>query len=183
MNGEALVVDSWRVPRTVLAWIVGGVFIYAAAVKIADPAAFATDIKRYQLVKTEYINAIALILPWWEMSAGIAMLTMSWRRVGAQIVLVLLLAFLVAIASALYRGLDISCGCFGGNRKAGISTLLFDVGLLLATAAVLWYRARPGLDSTPLADESVTPGPLAYSAGQSSQSSFHQSASSSSQSS
>jgi hypothetical protein len=41
-----------------------------------------------------------------------------WIRAGTIIVWGLLLAFSIAISQALFRGLDISCGCFSTNPSA-----------------------------------------------------------------
>jgi putative oxidoreductase len=133
----------WHNLSTLLAWTLGALFIYAGVEKIVDPAQFAQSIKYFKMVKLEYINAIALILPWWEVAAGIAILTRSWRRVGAWIILLMLIAFTVAIASAVSRGLDISCGCFGkSSGKAGYSKLAENFGMIAAAGMVLWFRPR-----------------------------------------
>ena len=45
-----------------------------------------------------------------------------------------------AISAALWRGLDIECGCFGTGSAArvGLEALAFDLAWLLASLAVLW---------------------------------------------
>ena len=120
--------------RTILAWSVAGVFIYASALKIADPADVAQSIKYYKMLPLWAIHAVALLLPWWELSAGLALLLPGWRRAGASIVFVLTCVFIGAIVSAMIRGLDISCGGFGvHSSKVGFLLLAFDGCLLLAT--------------------------------------------------
>jgi uncharacterized membrane protein YphA (DoxX/SURF4 family) len=123
--------------RTILAWGVGIVFLYASVLKIADPADFAQSIKYYKLVPLWALNAMALLLPWWELGAGLALLVPGSRRAGAAIVFVLTCVFTGAITSAMIRGLDISCGCFGTHSsKVGFLLLAFDVSLLLATGFI-----------------------------------------------
>ena len=113
---------SWNVLRTILAWGVGIVFLYASVLKIADPADFAQSIKYYKLLPLGAINAVALLLPWWELSAALALFVPTWRRAGAGIVFVLTVVFIVAVASAVLRGLDISCGCFGAHSSKVVLT-------------------------------------------------------------
>jgi len=127
---------SWAV-----AGIVGALFVYASVSKIADPAGFALDVKHYRILPLQVVNGVALFLPWWELSAGLALFIPSWRRTGAAIVFALSCVFAVAVISAIARGLDISCGCFGsGSQTAGLRTLAVDFGLMLAAGLLLWSR-------------------------------------------
>ena len=139
----------------VLAWLsrlaVGGLFIAASVHKIADPNAFARSIWRYQILPEAMVNATALILPWLELLAGLALLGVPRLRRGAVLALGgLLLVFTAAIAFNLARGLDIACGCFtssGGGAHAGAFSLLRNACLLALcwaawrTAAVLPRKA------------------------------------------
>ena len=53
-----------------LAILVGAVFVYAGAVKIDDPSDFAQNIKYYKILPLWAVNALALLLPWWEVFCG-----------------------------------------------------------------------------------------------------------------
>jgi len=129
---------------TLLSWMLGGLFIFAGVEKILDPKQFAQSIIYYQVLPIWVINAMALILPWWEVAAGIAILTRSWRRVGAWLILLMLIVFTGAIASAVSRGLNISCGCFGkGSGSAGFPKLAENFAMIAAAGMVLWFRPRP----------------------------------------
>ena len=133
--------NYWNVLHTVLAWIIGFIFIYAGVLKIPDPADFAQNIKYYKIFPLSTVHAVALLLPWWEISAGVALLLPGWRRAAAVIVVVLTCVFIAAIASAIFRGLDISCGCFGTHSaKVGVKLLAFDLAILIATGLILWHR-------------------------------------------
>ena len=66
----------------------------------------------------------------------------------------LLVAFIVGIASAWARGLQIDCGCFGGGGFDADATAKYpweiarDVGLLLLSLWLVWRpRTRFALDS------------------------------------
>ena len=72
---------------------------------------------------------------------------MGWQRRGAALICGgLLLVFLAAIATALFRGLDISCGCFNtdGGHAVGLDLMWRDFLLLLACLPPL-LAARGGL--------------------------------------
>lgn len=98
-----------------LAWAfrlaLGVVFIVAAAPKIADPLGFAGSIANYHLLPDALINAMAITLPWIEIACGLGLVLGISVRANLLIVEALLLVFIVAILSAMSRGLDISCGC------------------------------------------------------------------------
>lgn len=129
--------------RLLAAWAVAAVFIIAAWAKIQNPAGFVADLRNYRLLPWWSLHAVALILPWWELLAALALLLPSWRRAGALLTMLMGFLFIVSVTQALFRGLDISCGCFGhgsSGAKAGIQTLLIDVGIIIAS---LYVRAAP----------------------------------------
>ncbi len=119
----------------------GGLFIAAGVFKWDDPAGFAQEIANYQLVPG-LAPYLAVALPAVEVVAGAALLfaPLAWRAAGAAALAVLSFAFLVAVVAAVVRGLDISCGCFGGG-SAPVSwlTVLRNLGLV---AAAVWLVVR-----------------------------------------
>jgi len=129
--------------------VVGGVFIWASLDKLAHPAEFARAIHHYRLVPYAVLHPLALLLPAVELVAGAALVA-GWQRRGAALVCGgMLVVFLVAIASALARGLDISCGCFNtdGGHAVGLDLLWRDALLLLACLPpLLGARGGPGVD-------------------------------------
>jgi uncharacterized membrane protein YphA (DoxX/SURF4 family) len=113
--------------------LLGGVFIYASLPKLANPAGFAVNVSRYQLLPLSLVNLVALILPWVELLSG-ALLLVGWLSRSSGILLTLVSAvFLAAVGSAIARGLDIECGCFqvGGGGKVGWPHFVLDLALLL----------------------------------------------------
>ncbi len=126
--------------------IVGGVFIYASLDKLTHPQAFATVIHNYHLVPYALLHPVALLLPMVEFVLGSALVVGVGRRGAALLAALLTLVFMGGIASALSRGLDISCGCFNtaGGHAVGLSLLWRDLGLLLLCLPPLLLR-NPGL--------------------------------------
>jgi hypothetical protein len=67
-----------------------------------------------------------------------------WRRAAALGLGCLMVLFTVAAVSALVRGLDVSCGCFG-ETSAPVTWLTLVQDVALASAAVaLVVHERPG---------------------------------------
>lgn len=137
----------------------GGVFIYAAASKIYAPDKFAIAISNYRLLPHELVNLAAITVPWVEIVTGLLLILGVWARANALILLGLTIVFLFMISSALARGLNIECGCFGtvGGRRVGLTNLAFDA-LLMAMAAVLVWRLKdpPPKPVPPAAESAAT---------------------------
>jgi putative oxidoreductase len=124
----------------VLAWCFGGIFIYSGWIKVQDPARFLVSVRSFHLLPDPSAAWLALGLPWLEIFAGIAVLTGWLRRGGLLLLNASLLVFAIALVSALARGLDIDCGCFGaGHGSTSIrDALLRDAALLLVGGYLFW---------------------------------------------
>lgn len=97
---------------------IAGVFLYAGWIKAAAPAEFIRDIWNYQLLPEAAAYWLAAAVPYVEIVAALALVTGVHRR-GAHLILgALLLVFVVFLASAAARGLNIACGCFGPSATA-----------------------------------------------------------------
>lgn len=117
----------------------GGVFIYAAIPKIADPVAFAGSVAAYRILPYFWNYVAAAVLPFLELICGVLLVLGIRVRTGALIIGALNLVFMLALASAIVRGLDIDCGCFrqGGGQTTPWLALARDVVFLAMTGAVL----------------------------------------------
>src|ERR1700737_2309251 len=127
----------WRIVDV----IVGGIFIYAGALKILDPVGFANDIDNYKILPWTIGVGLAFYLPWLEIFCGLALIFRFLYRGGLSILTALLAVFIGATVAAKLRGLDITCGCFGhASKNWNFSThLVLDLLILLA-ALVLFSR-------------------------------------------
>jgi putative oxidoreductase len=124
--------------------VVGGVFVYAGALKIADPLGFAQDIQNYRLVPRAVALFAALILPWLETLAGAGLVAGLFKRTNAGLIALMLAGFIVLVTVTMVRGIDVDCGCFGAlSRKAGWTLLLEDALLLFMAIQVALSRPRP----------------------------------------
>src|SRR5689334_20005614 len=93
--------------RVVLALI----FVGASFYKIQSPGAFAEQIYNYKLLSPWAINPLAIFLPWLQLLCGISLLFNRFKEGAIFWVALMIAVFQVAVASALMRGLNISCGC------------------------------------------------------------------------
>jgi uncharacterized membrane protein YphA (DoxX/SURF4 family) len=132
-----------RVVLRIIGLGIGGMFIYASYDKIINPDRFADVVNDYQMLPLIFINAFGLAMPWVALTAGVALVLGFWRRAAGLVFAALTFAFIIAVAQAQIRGLDIVCGCFdvsGVSGKASWEHFALDIGLLLACVLV-WRRA------------------------------------------
>ena len=136
-----------------LAWGIGGVFIYAGALKFMHPAALLANIEGYRLVPYHIAWLGAVLLPALELVCGAALFSRIFRREAATILWLLIVVFMVALASAWWREIDVSCGCFGVANAQAKYPLLIGRDLLLWAGLVavilLESKARPKAGSGP----------------------------------
>jgi uncharacterized membrane protein YphA (DoxX/SURF4 family) len=139
--GGEEVTGATRVVFTLVAVIIGALFVYAGAVKVLDPIGFAGDIENYKTLPWPIGVRLAFYLPWLEILCGLALITRCLFRGGVFILTILMSVFIIATIVAKARGLDISCGCFGHATKSLTFAwhLVLDF-LLLAGLLFLWRR-------------------------------------------
>jgi uncharacterized membrane protein YphA (DoxX/SURF4 family) len=132
---------------------VGLVFIAAAWHKILDPGAFAFSIAAYQVLPLEYINVLAIILPWLEIVAAVTLVSGLWTRASALCMVGMNVMFIVALVMAIRSQVQMtSCGCFAADAEATMKTIGWDyvyrdIGYLVASLYVaLFDGGRIGLD-------------------------------------
>ncbi|CAM3522740.1 MauE/DoxX family redox-associated membrane protein [Nocardioides dubius] len=135
---------------TVLRLVVGGVWIVAGAVKLPDPAESVRAVRAYDLLPESIVPTVGHLLPVVEIVVGVLLVLGVFVRLSAVVSALLFAAFIIGIASAWSRGLQIDCGCFGGGGFDPDATAKYpreiarDVALLLASAWLVW-RPRTAL--------------------------------------
>lgn len=126
------------VARMIAGLILSGVFIYAGILKIADPAAFRKAFENYHLVPFRLIPVFIHWIPWMEVCLGAFFWIPGFRRASLSGFILLLLTFSAALLQAVWRGLDINCGCFGShNLDSDVHWAILRNLLLILTA--LWF--------------------------------------------
>lgn len=131
--------------------IIGGLFIYAGAVKVIDPAEFARDIDNYKMLPWQLSVGMGLYLPWLEIFCGLALIVRVLYRGSISILTALLAIFIVITIIAKARGLDITCGCFGHASKYLSFAWHLVLDFLLLGGLVLLWKSSPPRSDAPLA--------------------------------
>lgn len=128
-----------------LRFTLGLVFLYASVGKILDPKAFAENLIAYRIFDSpQLLKYVAVTLPWIEWFCGILLILGVFVRSVSALTTGLLFAFLAGMLSAMWRGLEIHCGCFGSPQETiGIFTFLRDGSFFLGSLVVLLFPIDP----------------------------------------
>jgi len=124
--------------------IVGGIFIYASLDKITQPAQFARIVYNYHIMPGEFVNFLAIVMPWLELICGISVILGVYRDGGLLILNFLIVVFVIAITINIFRGVDLECGCFTVSARArgnALSLLIRDIGLLVVSVYALLNKS------------------------------------------
>lgn len=119
----------------------GVVFVYAGAVKLMDPKAFAITISRYGLAPDFLLAPAAIGLPALEVLAGLGLILEV--RASLSLITAMLLMFATVLWFGVLQGLSIDCGCFSAEEQAGhddLRTALQRDLMMLAAAAYLYFH-------------------------------------------
>ena len=116
------------------------VLVVSGGFKVAAPDRFLLDLQSFQLLPYAAAYVTALLLPWLEIFAGIALWLPSLRRGASLLALLMFLSFIAALGWAELQGLDLDCGCFGAWQPFPNFGLHAAFNSLLAASAVLLLR-------------------------------------------
>jgi len=116
--------------------VVGFMFILVGLAKISDPQLFAKEIANYRLLPELLVNWTAIVLPWIELVCGLLLIVGVRLKANSAMIGAMLVMFIIFVASAWARGLDINCGCYSklAEQTVGLQKILENTGLLLLTA-------------------------------------------------
>ena len=125
--------------------ILGAVLVYAAWTKLRAPwPQFAIAINSYQVVPLTWLEPLARILPWVELTLGVGLISgllLRWFGLASS----LLLGFFFSLMIRSWAiGLNIDCGCFGPGEALGPMTMLRDGALVALAVAVTIAAFRNG---------------------------------------
>jgi putative oxidoreductase len=134
----------WRIPILALRVILGVVFLYAGISKAINPATFKTDLAAFRLLPEFALAPMAFYLPYLELLVGASLVIGILYSGGLLLTGGLLAGFFAFLISAWYRGLDISCGCFGrdGDGSSVEAALLRNLVLAAIWAVLVWRFLR-----------------------------------------
>jgi uncharacterized membrane protein YphA (DoxX/SURF4 family) len=134
--------------------IVGLVDLAAGISKFPDPAGNVRQVRAFDLLPEAVVPAVGHALPTVEILIGALLVLGVLTRATAVVATLFFVAFIVGIAAAWARGMEINCGCFGSHgvpadpqRQYAID-IARDVALLICSGwLVAWPRTRLALDN------------------------------------
>ena len=134
--------------------ILGLIFIYASYDKILDPAGFSKNIHNFHMTPIAVENLAALIIPWLELIIGVFLIFGLFLEGTTSIVIALLVFFIIILSQAVFRGIDVHCGCFKTEADAGTTDLRMElikrIGediLYLGMAFIVKFKDKLKLDN------------------------------------
>jgi hypothetical protein len=119
-----------------LRWALGALFLWAAITKLPDMNAFAQDVANYRVLPAVLVPYVAAAVVGIEIVAGLALVTGFAVKPAATVLAGLLVGFIAFLVQALLRGIDLRCGCFGGDEPASWWTVARDLAMLAAAFVV-----------------------------------------------
>lgn len=124
--------------------LLGILLLAAGAGKVFHPEDFAQSITNYKILPPPYPMAIATVLPWTELFAGICLIAGLYFRGSSALVVILFALFTGSVLSALVRNLDIACGCFSQDPevgKVGWMKIIENLGYLLLSVFLFYSKS------------------------------------------
>jgi hypothetical protein len=130
----------------------GLVFLAAGILKIVDPLAFAVSIARLRIAPMAVVGPVAILLPWIEVVAAVALLIPSYRDAALKLLMGMLVLFTAILGIGLLRGAA-SCGCFGKAdsllNRADVALARNVVLIALAALAMRRKTTSPAAPASP----------------------------------
>jgi len=126
--------------------ILGGVLLLAGALKVTSPAVSARAVQAFQILPFDFAAYVGYALPVVEIVLGALLVAGLFTRVTAAVGGLLMVAFIIGIASAWARGLTIDCGCFGGGGTIAAPKTQYPIEILRdvgVAACAAWLVVRP----------------------------------------
>ena len=129
--------------------ILGIIFIYASYDKILDPAGFSKNIHNFHVTPIAVENLAALIIPWMELIIGVFLIFGVFLEGSTSITIGLYIFFIIILSQAVFRGIDVHCGCFKTEADVGVTDLRFELikrivedFVLLGMAVIIQMRNK-----------------------------------------
>ena len=134
-------------PYKLCRWTLSIIFIYTGGTKLLAPEIFAVLIDAYGIVPEGLLLPVAIVLPLFELTAGIGLLFDI--RGSLTLITGLLVLFMAVLGYGIWIGLDVDCGCFGlkdpeAEAFHGLRLSLFRDLVMLAGVFFIygWRRYR-----------------------------------------
>lgn len=130
--------------KQALAWSLRGflaLLLFLSGVEhLRDQFRFLSSILNYRIVYGLGAVAFAILLPPVQLVLSVLILHNRSVKFALALCIAMFVLFFAAQLSALVRGLDISCGCFGSLREESIS--VFTLGRTLFFGLVAFFAVK-----------------------------------------
>ena len=143
MKEKFVVLQPWI--GLVARLILGGVLFLAGFLKVDEPDKSQMAVRAYEMLPISIANLLGLVLPFVEVAIGALLILGSLTRFMAALGGFTMVIFIIAIAQAWARGLNIDCGCFGGGGTVApgetkyLQEILRDLGLVFLAIYLISY--------------------------------------------
>jgi hypothetical protein len=125
---------GWACIDAAVCYSVGLALLFSGLLHLSNPYMFLASILQYGLTNTATSQTLSLLLPSFQITAAVALLSGVWRTAAIVSSFALFSLFSVAQWFAIVNNLPISCGCFGSLSHA-ITPV--SASAVTATACVL----------------------------------------------
>jgi uncharacterized membrane protein YphA (DoxX/SURF4 family) len=131
----------------VLRVILASIFLYSGLIKASSSAQFAIALAPFTFLPETWLRPLSIVLPLFEIAAGLLLLVWPTRNIGAGLVFVLCLLFATVLGWALAQGIIVSCSCFGEDDQPSAMKMALALGrdLVLAGLALVIILERKSL--------------------------------------
>ena len=154
--------SGWLIAQYFAQFVLCAIFAQSFIAKLRDSNGFRQSLKNYRLVPNRYSHGAAFLVILAEATA-IILLTFhpSLLALGFELSLALLSLFSFAIAVALYRRIDLTCGCFGQTSQTNYLDLVRNAILIgVAVLGTISLQQHRYIFDLPLFALSVPPAML-----------------------
>jgi len=154
---------AYLVFRLACRLVPAGLFLWAGLEKAFARQDSILAVNAYDVLPERLVEPVAILLPWAEIAIGVLLVLGLFVRFAGLATAFLAGTFIIGLAQAKARGLQIDCGCFGGGGVgAGVTwwDIVRDIPIVLAG---LYLAVRPRgplqLDNVFLVREDRDAGP------------------------
>jgi uncharacterized membrane protein YphA (DoxX/SURF4 family) len=134
----------------------GGVLFVAGYLKVDKLEVSQMAVRSYELLPIPLANFLGQTLPFFEVVIGLLLIVGAATRAVAALGGFTMFIFIIAIAQAWARGLNIDCGCFGGGGTVApgetryLQEILRDAGLVAMALFLIRYPvSKFSIDKAP----------------------------------
>jgi membrane protein implicated in regulation of membrane protease activity len=123
---------------------VGFLFLISSLSKIKSFPQYANSVREFQLLPKLFTPLVATIVLISELL--VVLFLFRWQVIAFSLASVLLVIFSVALASVLFRNIQVNCNCFGASQHTvSQADLLRNFGFLLCSCGGACLATKPEL--------------------------------------